>query len=127
MTNQPLKLSMEDIEKMLPESLDFILLKDPHNHTKSGEPCVNWLLGKENAIKLLKAYLDQRLSEISNIKIQLKRQARAGTGELYYDHSSNRIYKRAIKDYRGHPDLPSLRKELSDRPETTSEEKGIPF
>ena len=54
MTSKPLKPSMEDIEKMLPEKLDFILLKDPHGHNSVGQPCVTWLLQKEDPLKLLK-------------------------------------------------------------------------
>jgi hypothetical protein len=127
MTNQPLKLSMEDIEKMLPEELGFILLQDPHGHTKSGEPCADWVLSKENALKLIKAYCDQRLLDILNIKIQLKKQNRAEREELFYDHRTNRIYKRAANNYRQYPDLPSFPKSFQDRPETTSEEEGIPF
>ena len=125
MTDKPLKLTLEDIEKMLPEKLDFILLKDPHKHTKSGEPCVTWILQKEDPLKMLKLYCDQKIREIYDIKTQAKRQAKQGLGELFYDHKFNRIYKRTIEDYGGYPDLRGFRKAFSDRAETTSQDENI--
>ena len=127
MTEKPLKLTMEDIEKMLPEKLSFVLLKDPHKHTKSGEPCINWVLSKEDSLKFIKLYCDQRIREIYDIKTQVKRQAKQGLGELFYDHQRNRIYKRTVENYGGYPNLRSFRKAFSDRAETSSEEEGIPF
>ncbi len=118
---------MEDIEKILLEKLDFILLQDPHKHTTSGEPCITWELQKEGPLKLLKFYCDHKLLEIYNIKSALKRQAKDQIGELFYDHQRNTIYKRTIEDYGGYPDLRSFRQAFSDRPETTSQEEGIPF
>ncbi len=127
MTDKPLKLTMEDIEKMLSEKLDFVLLKDPHNHNKTGEPCVSWILSKEKPLKLLKNYCDQKLRELYEIKTELKRQTKQGVGELFYDHQRNRIYKRTIENYGGYPDLRSFRKAFSDRAETSSGKENIPF
>ena len=124
--NKP-KITIEDIEKLLPEALDFILLHDPHGHTKSGEPCVQWLLDKEDSLKFLRAYLADRLAEIARIKILLELSSRGGKEEIFYDHKLNRIYKRTVKDYGGHSDLRSFRKAFQDRAETSSEEEEIPF
>ena len=127
MPKPKLKQEMEDIEKLLPEALAYVLLKDPHGHTKSCEPCIQWILDKEKSLRQLRYYLAERLGEIALIKIELQRAALGQREEVFYDHQTNRIYKRTLKDYGGYPDLRSFRQALQNRPERTSEEEGIPF
>ena len=125
MSKLKLKQELEDIEKLLPETLAYVLLKDPHGHTKSCEPCIQWILDKEKSLRQLRYYLAERLGEIALIKIELQRAACGQREEIFYDHQSNRIYKRTVKDYGGYSDLRSFRQALQNRPETTSQEEGI--